>query len=95
MSNGAPYVGIEELAARIEPGCTLAVPPDYSGVAMAATRELARRRVGRLHLLACPTSGLQADLLIGAGCVATLEAAAITLGEFGPAPRFTAIMYLT
>ena len=89
MSNGAPYVGIEELAARIEPGCTLAVPPDYSGVAMAATRELARRRVGRLHLLACPTSGLQADLLIGAGCVATLEAAAITLGEFGPAPRFT------
>ncbi len=89
MSNGAPYVGIEELAARIEPGCTLAVPPDYSGVAMAATRELARRRTGRLHLLACPTSGLQADLLIGAGCVATLEAAAITLGEFGPAPRFT------
>jgi glutaconate CoA-transferase subunit A len=37
-----------------------------------------------------PTSGLQADLLIGAGCVATLETSAVTLGEFGPAPRFTA-----
>jgi glutaconate CoA-transferase subunit A len=37
-----------------------------------------------------PTSGLQADLLIGAGCVTTLETSAVTLGEFGPAPRFTA-----
>jgi glutaconate CoA-transferase, subunit A len=42
-----------------------------------------------LKLVAVPTSGLQADLLIGAGCVAELEAAAISLGEAGPAPRFT------
>jgi glutaconate CoA-transferase, subunit A len=33
---------------------------------------------------------LQADLLIGAGCIATLETSAVSLGEFGPAPRFTA-----
>jgi glutaconate CoA-transferase subunit A len=33
---------------------------------------------------------LQADLLIGAGCVETLETSAVSLGEFGPAPRFTA-----
>ncbi|HEY2113016.1 MAG TPA: CoA transferase, partial [Dongiaceae bacterium] len=31
-----------------------------------------------------------ADLLIGAGCVEAVEAAAVSLGEFGPAPRFTA-----
>jgi glutaconate CoA-transferase subunit A len=37
-----------------------------------------------------PTSTLQADLLIGAGCVETLETSAVSLGEFGPAPRFTA-----
>src|SRR5262249_5632019 len=34
--------------------------------------------------------GLQADLLIGAGCVETIETSAVSLGEFGPAPRFTA-----
>jgi glutaconate CoA-transferase subunit A len=41
-------------------------------------------------LVALPTSSLQADLLIGAGCVATLETSAVSLGEFGPAPRFSA-----
>ena len=57
---------------------------------MAATRALIRRGVKRLHLVTLPTSSLQADLLIGAGCVETLETSAVSLGEFGPAPRFTA-----
>jgi len=39
---------------------------------MAATRALIRRGVRNLHLVALPTSSLQADLLIGAGCVAVL-----------------------
>ncbi|MCH7943975.1 MAG: CoA synthetase [Proteobacteria bacterium] len=66
----------------------LALPPDYSGVAMAAARALIRLGVSDLHIVACPSSGLQTDMLIGAGCVATVEAAAITLGEYGAAPRF-------
>jgi len=37
-----------------------------------------------------PTSSLQADLLIGADCVAVLETSAVSLGELGSAPRFTA-----
>ncbi len=57
---------------------------------MAATRALIRRGVKRLTLVALPTSSLQADLLIGAGCVETLETSAVSLGEFGAAPRFTA-----
>jgi glutaconate CoA-transferase subunit A len=32
---------------------------------------------------------LQADLLIGAGCVETLDTSGVSLGEFGPAPRFS------
>jgi glutaconate CoA-transferase subunit A len=56
---------------------------------MAATRALIRRGIKRLHLVALPTSSLQADLLIGAGCVEVLETSAVSLGEFGPAPRFT------
>ena len=66
----------------------LVVPREVSGVPMAATRALIRNGVRRLHLVALPTSSLQADLLIGAGCVETLETSAVSLGEFGPAPRF-------
>src|SRR5713101_8136404 len=81
---------LDQALAPIVDGCVLAVPREQSGVAMAATRALIRRGVKRLHLIALPTSSLQADLLIGAGCVATLETSAVSLGEFGPAPRFTA-----
>src|SRR6516165_8804845 len=81
---------LEEALAPITDGCVLAVPREASGVAMAATRALIRRGVKRLNLIALPTSSLQADLLIGAGCVETIETSAVSLGEFGPAPRFTA-----
>src|SRR5512132_547350 len=81
---------LDEALAVITDGCVLAVPREASGAAMAATRALIRRGVRRLSLVALPTSSLQADLLIGAGCVETLETSAVSLGEFGPAPRFTA-----
>jgi len=81
---------LDEALASITDGCMLAVPRESSGVPMAATRALIRRGVKRLHLVTLPTSSLQADLLIGAGCVETLETSAVSLGEFGPAPRFTA-----
>jgi len=81
---------LEEALSPIADGCSLAVPRESSGVPMAATRALIRRGVTRLHLVALPTSTLQADLLIGAGCIDTLETSAVSLGEFGLAPRFTA-----
>jgi glutaconate CoA-transferase, subunit A len=81
---------LDEALAPIGDGCVLAVPRESSGAAMAATRALIRRGIRDLHLVTLPTSSLQADLLIGAGCVATLETSAVSLGEFGPAPRFTA-----
>jgi glutaconate CoA-transferase, subunit A len=76
--------------ATIEDGALLAVPADYAGVAMEATRALIRRGVTRLHLVTLPASSLQAELLIGAGCVTTVETSAIGFGELGAAPRFTA-----
>jgi glutaconate CoA-transferase subunit A len=81
---------LDEALAPIVDGCLLAVPRESSGVPMAATRALIRRGIKQLHLVTLPTSTLQADLLIGAGCVATLETSAVSLGEFGPAPRFNA-----
>ncbi len=88
MDGHATIVDLEEIVSRIPVGCMLAVPPEDSNVPMAATRALVRRGVRDLHLLGVPTRGFQADLLIGAGCVRTIEAAAVGLGEFGPAPRF-------
>jgi glutaconate CoA-transferase subunit A len=81
---------IDEALAPIGDGCVLAVPRESSGVAMEATRALIRRGVKRLSLVALPTSSLQAALLIGAGCVESIETSAVSLGEFGLAPRFTA-----
>jgi glutaconate CoA-transferase subunit A len=81
---------IEDALAPIHDGIMLAVPREVAGVPMEATRALIRRGVRNLHLVTLPTSSLQADLMIGAGCVAVLETSAVSLGEFGPAPRFTA-----
>jgi glutaconate CoA-transferase subunit A len=92
MTPPEKLVSLDDLVAGIADGCMVAVPRDVSCVAMAATRALVRRGVRNLHLLAVPTSGLQADLLIGAGCVATIETSAVWLGEHGPAPRFAAAL---
>lgn len=80
---------LKALAGRVPDGALLALPPDYSYVPMALVMALIRRRARDLHVLAVPIGGLAADLLIGAGCVKTIEAAAVSLGEAGPAPRFT------
>ena len=81
-------VSLDELASRIRDGCHLAIPKDESGVAMAATKEIICQGTRDLRILCVPTSGLQADLLIGAGCVTSIECGAVTLSEFGLAPRF-------
>ena len=81
---------LDEALGAITDGASLLIPREGAGVAMAATCALIRRGVRGLTLIATPTASLQADLLIGAGCIAAVEAAAVSLGEFGPAPRFTA-----
>ena len=87
------FENLDTLARRIGDGQLLALAPDYSWVPMALVRALIRRKVlgkvKNLHLLTVPIGGLAADMLIGAGAVGTLEAAAVSLGEAGLAPRFT------
>jgi glutaconate CoA-transferase subunit A len=82
-------LSVEEISRQIPDGALLALPPDYSLVAMEAVRALIRRRASGLRLLGVPILGLSADLLIGAGCVAEVETSAVSLGEAGLAPRFT------
>jgi glutaconate CoA-transferase subunit A len=80
---------LDEALTAVADDCVLAVPRETSGVAMEATRALIRRGVKRLALITLPTSSLQADLLIGTNSVASLESSAVSLAEFGAAPRFT------
>jgi len=81
-------VGLDDLASAIPDGSVLAIPADYGGPAIAATLALLRRGVRDLRLVTAPTSGLQADLLIGAGAVREIETAGVSLGEQGMAHRF-------
>ena len=81
---------VDDLTRLVPDGTSLALAPDYSGCALAVVHALIRRGARGLRLIGVPQLGFQADLLIGAGCVASVESAAVTLGEQGPAPRFTA-----
>jgi glutaconate CoA-transferase, subunit A len=76
------------LAAAIPDGARLALAPDYSGCSLATVKALIQRGARDLALVGLPQLGLQAELLVGAGCVATVETAAISLGELGIAPAF-------
>jgi glutaconate CoA-transferase subunit A len=89
MAAQSASLSLDALVRLIPDGASLALPPDYSGVPMAATRALICRGAKDLRLIAVPQSGLQADLLIGAGSARSIETAAVTLGEFGLAPCFT------
>ena len=83
------FTSLDDLAERVADQSLIVLPPDYSNVPVAAVFALIRRGVKDLHLLFAPIGGIAGDLLIGAGCVKTLEAAAITMGEAGLAPRFS------
>lgn len=83
------HMRVEEIAEAVPDGALLGVPADYSGVPMAVTRALVARGAKNLRLYCLPLTTLQGDMLVGAGCVADIEAAAVTMGEYGLAPNFS------
>lgn len=85
-------ISLAALAARVPDGALLALPPDNSLTPTAFARALVRAGKRDLRLLGVPVSGYAADLLIGAGCALSVETSAVTLGEAGTAPRFTAAL---
>jgi len=84
----ADIVSLDALAGEVKSGMKIAVPADYCGVAMAATAAILAQQPQDLHLVCVPVTGMQGDMLIGAGLVGTIETSAVTLGEAGGAPRF-------
>lgn len=83
------HMRVEEIAEAVPDGALIGVPADYSGVPMAVTRALIARGAKGLRLYCLPLTTIQGDMLIGAGCVAEVEAAAVTMGEYGLAPCFS------
>lgn len=81
---------IGEMVDLIDDGATVAVPADYGGSPGVLAREIVRRNYRKLRLVGGPPSGYVADLLVGAGCVRSIEMPGVTLGDFGLAHRFRA-----
>lgn len=83
---------VDALAAQIPDGALVAMPPDNSLPSVAIAKALIRKGARNLRLLGVPVSGFATDILIGAGCVAEVETSAVSLGEAGFAPRFSAAL---
>jgi glutaconate CoA-transferase, subunit A len=81
---------LEALAALVPDGAELALPPDNSIAPNAFARALVRAGKRGLRLIGVPVSGYATDLLIGAGCVASVQTSGASLAEGGAAPRFAA-----
>lgn len=90
-----PTTDVDSLAAQVPDGASITVHKgDERDVPMALAHALVRRGVRGLHVITLPTaaypaSGMMVDLLIGAGCVDSVETSGVSLHELGAAPRFT------
>ena len=85
-------MNLDAMAASVPDGAMVALPPDNSIPSVALAKALIRRGVRGLRLVGVPISGFATDILIGAGCVAEVNTSAVTLGEAGFAPRFSAAL---
>lgn len=87
---------LEALAAQIGDGACIILPKgEYPDTPLALIYEAIRLLRRDLHIFtlpACanPVSGMAVDMLIGSGCVRSIETSGVSLGEVGPAPQFGA-----
>ncbi|MEC9432243.1 MAG: CoA-transferase [Pseudomonadota bacterium] len=87
---------VAALAALVPSGARIGVTKgEQTDVPMALTLELVRRGVRDLRMVTIPTcafpaSGMMLDILVGAGCVASVETSGVSMSELGAAPRFSA-----
>jgi len=83
---GLRPVSVWEAVAGIPDGATVALGRP---AATALVEELTRQGRRDLHLIGVPTGGRAVELLIEAGCAASLECSGVDLGEDGLAPAFS------
>lgn len=88
MPSDIMFSNVAELVKEIEDGAKITLVKNDYGVPMEQVRGVIRNGTRGLHLICVPTGGIGADLLVGAGCVDTIETSGVTLDEFGQAPAF-------
>ena len=82
-------IGLDEVPRWVASGLRLGIGGGPMMITPTALiREVIRSGARDLHLVAASTGGFGIDLLIGAGCAASVEFAQIVLNEFGSAPNF-------
>ena len=82
-------IGLNEAGRSVQSGMTVGIGGGPMLAApMALVREVVRSGTRDLHLVASSTGGVPFDLLIGAGCAASVEFAQIIFNEYGSAPNF-------
>ena len=84
----ARLVSIEEAGNRFRDGMLIATTGGNDRSSMALTREIVRRGVKDLTLVFTPAGGINGDMLIGAGAVASIDTGSLTFGERGFAPNY-------
>lgn len=87
---------VSDLAARVPSGASLLLTKgEGPDTPMSLVAQIIGQAPTDLHVITLPTcagpvSGMMLDMLIGAGCVTSVETAGVSLGEAGAAPRFNA-----
>jgi glutaconate CoA-transferase subunit A len=82
-------IGLDQLARHVQSGMRVGIGGGPVMITPTALiRAVIRSGVHDLDLVASSTGGYGIDLLIGAGCAASVEFAQIVLNEFGQAPSF-------
>ena len=82
------FLSLEEAASLVTDGSLVAIGGRMEMEPMAFVRTLVRHRKKDLRLVTVPGGGLAVDMLIGAGCVKSVESPQVGLNEFGQAPHF-------
>ncbi|HEU4402994.1 MAG TPA: CoA-transferase [Candidatus Polarisedimenticolia bacterium] len=90
MSRAERVVTILEAASLVRDGMAVGLSGfSYQNPPMALVREIIRRRVKDLTIISGPTSGIETDLLIGAGCARRVVSAGVAFeGVLPIAPAF-------
>jgi glutaconate CoA-transferase subunit A len=90
MSRAERLLDLREAAALVRDGMVVGLSGfSYQNPPMAIVRALIRRRLKDLTIVSGPTSGIETDLLIGAGCVKRVVTAGVAFERVLPiAPAF-------
>ncbi|MBI2987364.1 MAG: CoA transferase subunit A [Deltaproteobacteria bacterium] len=82
-------LSLEEAVSLIPSGSAVALGGlGLYGAPMGFVREMIRQRIRDLSLILSPGASMQADLLIGAGCVREVQCSYIGFEDLGLAPNF-------